>query len=175
MDRSVSALKKRVEYLQSVEGDEHTYDHPRTVTTTLPPPPSSPLSPSSHTPFETETHSSETTNSVQKKRRGSVGTMHCDMVVDYEKAVKTTGLLVGLVERIIGRLESKNALLCERSRLIEQFWNESSILSEWLVKMRLELKGKRGGVSDNNQVRGSSIIIITIIIISFYFYFLYSP
>ena len=81
-----------------------------------------------------------------------MGTMHCDMVVDYEKAVKTAGLLVGLVERIIGRLESKHSLLCERGRILEQFWSESSLLSEWLVRTRLEVKGKKG-LSDNNQVR----------------------
>lgn len=139
-------MKERVEHLKSIEGNEPTYDYPRMFATPLPQ--DSP----SHT-MQTHSHTTQTqTDSILPSRRTSLGTVHCDMTVDYEKVAKTTGLLINLVERIVSRLESKVISLGERRGKVESFWSNSTALSEWMYKMKVDVKDKRGR-NENIQVR----------------------
>lgn len=158
---SLVAIKKRIDTLQSTQGSEPVYDHPRMFTSPLPDAEpsdsqvnfkstsalSSP-SPDLKAQFKTKKHQSE---SMLPSKQTSIGSVHYDIKPDYEKLVKTTSVMIDLVGRIITRLETKLVSLKERIRILEQFWSESTALSEWIDTAKVDIREKKG-ISEDKKV-----------------------
>ena len=143
-----------------MQGNEPVYDHPRMFTSPLPDTDSTVSSPTiikstsalseftfsdPKAQFQDKKHQSE---SFLPSKQTSIGSVHYDIKTDYNKLIKTTSVMIDLVGRILIRLETKLVPLKKRIEILEQFWNESAVLSEWIESAKVDIKEKKGITED---------------------------